>query len=73
MSNVHFYVKPTLSDEPCAGQVWQWCVPGEWDELFLLLDNPHPNVDVFEALNLLTGHVEAVTPCLSAGDWDLIG
>lgn len=62
---------PTLEHEPSIGQVWRWYVEN-WDELWLLLANPHLNDGAWDALNLDTGKVETVMPYLSAGQWELV-
>ncbi len=57
-----------------AGQVWRWH-SGEtgrlpqWDELWLLLSNPHPNEDAWNALNLETGVIDTVFPSHATIDW----
>lgn len=52
-----------MNREP--GQVWRWFSNDEfcrWDELWLLLFNPYPNRDAWEALNLETGERDTIFP-----------
>lgn len=64
-----------VSDSVRVGQVWRWHVPERWDECWLLL-TPHGKEHydgTFSALQLETGVVDYITPCLTAGDWELLG
>lgn len=64
------------------GQVWEWTLVEHINEIYLLVRpvegltsywSQGPEGEIWEALNLETGHIEFVTPEQTAGDWTMIG